>query len=50
MREVKLMKYHEDYYENYDDEHYGEEYRGNEDCDERQEDGYDTDEEMYVYD
>ena len=27
MREVKLMKYYEDYDENYDDEYYGEEYR-----------------------
>ena len=50
MREVKLMKYYEDYDENYDDEYYGEEYRDNESCDEEQEDGYDTDEEMYVYD
>ena len=30
MREVKLMKYYEDYDENYDDEYYGEEYRDNE--------------------
>lgn len=48
------MKYYEDYDENYDEnydnEYYGEEYCDDESCDEGHGDGYDTDEEMYVYD
>ena len=48
------MRYYEDYDENYDEnydnEYYGEEYRDDESCDEGHGDGYDTDEEMYVYD
>ena len=53
MREVRTMRYYEDYDKDYDENYDDEEYRDDEFCYEGHDgecDGYDTDEEMYVYD